>query len=953
MSGLSVGSIVRCRNREWVLLPSEDDNLIRLRPLTGSESEICAVHRQLANLGLDRVEPASFPIPRAEDARDAVGADLLWQAARLTLREGAGPFRSLGRISVRPRPYQFVPLMMALRLDPVVRLLIADDVGIGKTIEALIIARELLDRGEIRRLCVICPPYLCDQWKKELWEKFQLEAVIINSGTVSQLQNQLPSRDHSVFGYYPITVVSIDYAKSYSHRANFLTHCPEFVIVDEAHGAANPSSQGRAQQQRHELLLEVAKNPERHLLLLTATPHSGFEDSFKSILGLLDPEFLGLDFTHLSEAERAQLAGYFVQRRRADVKKWLGEETPFPERDSQEITYQMSPRYQTLFNKVYEFSREIVKTGEQLSGWKQRIRYWSALALLRCVMSSPAAAVAALKKREKGYLPDEEPSDESYSPYVNDPTDEFSIDVQPSHIVDEAEATLSQSERGRLREFARLAWEIAGYTHDQKLLECAEIVRKLLREGHHPIVWCRYIDTSDYVTEHLGRLLAGEFPDLRIISITSSDDDEKRRARVDDLAKSARRVLVATDCLSEGINLQESFSAVVHYDLPWNPNRLEQREGRVDRFGQMHPSKTVKAVLLYGQDNPIDGAVLDVLLRKAKEINRALGITVPVPVNSETMMEAVLKALFFRASQVESRQLSLFQDPIVTDVHRRWDEFADREKESRTRFAQRVIKPEEVQRELEESDQVLGSPDAVKVFVLNACQRLGATLRPTKTASWILSSLDQLPDLARAYVPENAREWRIAFTSPVPPEITYLGRNHPFVAALAQYLFEEALTKAGDACAARCGVVRTQIVERRTTLLLLKLRFMVKQGDQNPMLAEEVFLCGYRRIGSNGLEWLHEEEAQTLIESASSNISSNVPVAERSEVLDEVLGGWPLLQPALSPHIQERAKKLEDAHRRVRASLQLKRRGLAVEPHLPADLLGTLVLVPQPKGVAR
>src|SRR5262249_57398113 len=125
---------------------------------------------------------------------------LLWQAARLTLREGAAPFRSLGRVSVRPRVYQFVPLLMALRLYPV-RLLIADDVGVGKTIEALLVARELLDRGEIRRVCVLCPPYLCDQWQKELAEKFNLDAVVIRSGTIGQLERRKTGSE-SIYQYF-------------------------------------------------------------------------------------------------------------------------------------------------------------------------------------------------------------------------------------------------------------------------------------------------------------------------------------------------------------------------------------------------------------------------------------------------------------------------------------------------------------------------------------------------------------------------------------------------------------------------------------------------------------------------------------------------------------------------------------------------------------------------------
>ncbi|MEJ5349440.1 MAG: DEAD/DEAH box helicase [Desulfosoma sp.] len=234
---MAVGSIVRCRGREWVVLPSREPEVIYLRPVAGDEDEACGIYHPLVEDGVEQLEPATFPLPTPEDAGDAVATRLLWDAARLALRDGAGPLRSLARISVRPRAYQFVPLLMALRLDPV-RILIADDVGVGKTIEALLIARELLDRGEVRRLCVLCPPYLCDQWQMELAEKFHLEAVVVRSGTVSRLERSLPPGEPSIFKYYPHLVVSIDYVKSDRHRPEFLTHCPELVIVDEAHGAA-------------------------------------------------------------------------------------------------------------------------------------------------------------------------------------------------------------------------------------------------------------------------------------------------------------------------------------------------------------------------------------------------------------------------------------------------------------------------------------------------------------------------------------------------------------------------------------------------------------------------------------------------------------------------------------------------------------------------------------------
>src|SRR5208282_2684864 len=139
--------------------------------------------------------------------------------------------------------------------------------------------------------------------------------------------------------------------------------------------------------------------------------------------------------------------------------------------------------------------------------------------------------------------------------------------------------------------------------------------------------------------------LKARFPTIHAVAVTSeTGDDGERETAIENLVESEKRVLVATDCLSEGINLQEEFDAVLHYDLPWNPNRLEQREGRVDRFGQKRSE--VRGVVLFSEDNPIDGVVLNVLIRKARQIYRDLGINVPVPSDSESVVKAVVKAVF-------------------------------------------------------------------------------------------------------------------------------------------------------------------------------------------------------------------------------------------------------------------------------------------------------------------
>jgi superfamily II DNA or RNA helicase len=921
--------------------------------LTGASDEVVAIHKGLTDLiGYDfpeeRVRSATFPLPTTNDLSNAVGAHLLWQAARLTLREGATPFRSLGRISIRPRTYQFVPLLMALRLDPI-RMLIADDVGVGKTIEALLIARELYDRGEIKRLCVLCPPYLCEQWQKELSEKFNLDAVLIRSGTVNQLERRIPPGAASIYSYYPIQVISIDFVKGDRKRDNFLQHCPDFVIVDEAHGAASAVSTNSNQQQRHSLLKELAAIPDRHLVLLTATPHSGISEAFSSLLGLLRPEFARYDASRLSEAQRIELARHFVQRTRKDIEKDWESEHCFPTRDPADKDYRLSGAYRDLFQKTYEFCTELVRTGQSLARRQQRVRYWAALALLRCVMSSPAAAVAALNRRD-GALPETDEEVE-FSQNVFESADDQTDDSQPTPPIESAEKIIPDTERRKLRELARLAESLNHSAEDTKLSGCAKLVGDLLRQGFHPIVWCRYIATSDYVAAGLQRALGREFDDVRVVSINGTINDDERQAKVKELGEEKRRVLVATDCLSEGINLQSYFNASIHYDLPWNPNRLEQREGRVDRFGQTL-SKVVKTIRYFSPDNPVDGVVIRVLLDKAREIHRVLGTHVPVPEESDSVTQTVLNALFFRGGRAPdaAQQMELgLQLPEVDQLHRRWDLDAARERENRTRFAQRALKPEEVRAELETTDSVLGDSDAVRSFVMNATQRLGLTITLERKENVFRVAVGEqaragLPPVIESVLPKpKSGQWLVSFVSPTPGGAEYLGRNHRFVSTLAQFLVEEAITKGADARASRCGVVRTRAVTKVTTLYLLRLRFLLEQPGRTPQLAEEVQVVGHTGPADKP-NWLRDTEVLVLLENARAD--ANIDDAERRELIDAALKCWPQLDSAIQKRVDQRAQALLESHRRIRQAVSMRIRRLSVKPQLPPDLLGLLILQP-------
>ena len=392
---LQPGKLVSLRGRDWVVLPSDVPDLLVVKPLGGSDEETTGIYLPL-ELPDDIPEDARFTSPVTEDLGDISTARLLYDAARLAFRNGAGPFRALAKLSFRPRAYQIVPLVMALR-QGIVRLLIADDVGVGKTVEALLIVREMMARAQVKRFAVICLPHLCDQWQQEFRAKLGIEAVIIRSNTQARLDRMIQG-DTSVYDYYPYQIISIDYIKADNRRAVFVQQCPNLIIVDEAHTCTRPAGASKVQQQRYHLLRDLADKHDQHLLLLTATPHSGKPEEFHSLLGLLNPAFETLDLPSSSQSERRTLARHFVQRKRADVEKWMGEDTPFPDRDTIEWNYDLSPAYAEFFNDVLEFARKLVAPGD--SGQKmKRVHYWTALGLLRGVMSSPGAGVKMLATR--------------------------------------------------------------------------------------------------------------------------------------------------------------------------------------------------------------------------------------------------------------------------------------------------------------------------------------------------------------------------------------------------------------------------------------------------------------------------------------------------------------------------------------------------------------------------
>ncbi|MFJ3987671.1 helicase-related protein [Streptomyces sp. NPDC090032] len=964
----AVGSLVHARGREWVVLPESQADLLVLRPLGGSDDDIAGVLP-----ALETVVPATFAPPTPDDLGDQHAAGLLRTALRIGFRSGAGPFRSLASISVDPRPYQLVPLLMALRQDTV-RLLIADDVGIGKTVEAGLIAAELLAQGDARGLVVLCLPALAEQWRAELHSKFGIDARLVLPSTIGRLVRETPY-GQSVFRPEGAYVVSTDFIKSPRHREDFLRNCPDLVIVDEAHAcvadtARGAGATGRGSQQRYALIRTLADDAKRHLLLVTATPHSGKEEPFRRLIGLLDDRLASVSLD--TDAGRRLLAEFLVQRRRADIREdFEGDGALFPsDRDTAEAAYTLHRDYKKLLDEVLAYARETVRSAD--GALQQRQRWWSTLALLRTLSSSPSAAVKSLNTRAgvtEADTPEE--ADHTGEATVSDPADS-----EGAHSADEVPgADVDEKEKVRLLAMAEAAKKLQGPFRDAKLRKVTDTVTELLTAGYQPLVFCRYIATADYVAEHLGKALnpkakkgdtapPGARPgDIAVTSVTGELSPDQRLARIaaltgtdeDGNPPAERRVLVATDCLSEGVNLQESFDAVIHYDLAWNPTRHEQREGRVDRFGQR--TDTVKALTLYGADNPVDGIVLNVLLRKHERIRRATGISVPVPQESESAVQAVFEGLILRGERPAYEQEGLFpQEEAAEQLEIAWQSSADREKASRSRYAQHTIKKDDVAVEVAEVRAALGTVEEVQAFTRRALNALRGVPADRKEGGFTVHT-DALPrplreTITRALGPRHPRPVVLHDAPSAPRGEAALTRTDPVVAATARFVLDSALdakTLAWQRPARRCGVIRTTAVSRRTTLLLIRHRFQLalptRDGSVHPQLAEDARLVAFRGSAA-APEWLTEQEALALLDvRATGNTEPAASEGRIAEILDALPDA---LMPELRVRSKELGKQLEDSHRRVRTASRARLQGLKVTSQGDPDVLGVYHYLPAP-----
>jgi ERCC4-related helicase len=667
-----VAQVVRCRDRVWAVtsvqqstLPVDPlavrqsaDHLVSLSSLEddgfGDELQVIwevepgaeiIPNQSLPEPDLDHLDPPE----RLEAFLDAVR----WGAVA-TADSGAlqAPFRA----GITIEDYQLDPVVRALSM-PRANLLIADDVGLGKTIEAGLVVQELLLRHRAHSVIVVCPAGLCVKWQEEMRDRFGLEFRIVNTAAVRDLRRER-GVGANVFSSFPRLIVSIDWLKD--RRAQTLLdevlagedhrRAPrkfDMLIVDEVHSAA-PSGRGRyaVDSLRTKAIQRLAPHCE-HRLFLSATPHNGYKESFTALLELLDPQ----RFARGVEPNPEQLARVLVRR----LKRELREELPpnpdgsprFPVREviSVPVVYTADDRKgHDLLERYAELRR-----GRHRSGSKRSAADFISLLLKKRLLSSPAAFANTVAQHgetmDRVGTASREASEMQMQVAWDRATDE-AADDEKADATGEALATaargqtpLSPQEDELLTELGRWA-DARRYQPDARAEAMLEWLTEVCRTpdggwtDERVIIFTEYRDTQNWLYEQLlAQGFGGKEGDRLTELYGGMDTDTREHVKAEfqaDPSRSPVRIMLATDAASEGIDLQRHCYRMLHWEIPWNPSRLEQRNGRVDRHGQPSPTVEIRHFVPEGwEDDQSQFATelkfLSLVAHKVEQIRDDLG----------------------------------------------------------------------------------------------------------------------------------------------------------------------------------------------------------------------------------------------------------------------------------------------------------------------------------------
>ena len=539
-------------------------------------------------------DPDSFDHPKRLRAfLDAVRWGAVSQADDKALQS---PFRS----GIEVDEYQLDPVVRALSM-PRVNLLIADDVGLGKTIEAGLVVQELILRHRVRSVVIVCPSSLQVQWREEMRDKFGLEFRIIDTESISQLRRKRGIHVNP-WSHFPRLITSIDFLKRERPLRTFRETLPagdqptyprtyDLLIVDEAHNIA-PSGRGKyATDSMRTLAIRSLAPHFEHKLFLSATPHNGYRESFAALLELLDSQ----RFARAVTPDRNQLDAVMVRRMKDELKlRWDGSRR-FAERKVEHLEVPYTDEERQAHHALQQYSELRLKHAAS-DGERMAAEFVLKL-LKKRLFSSPAAFGITLEKHiaTVGGRKGAGIATRDIEDFSDDYADDDEYEAETGEVVSSVSQSLSPvsaEEKALLRQLREFAAK-SSQRPDCKAQALIDWLKKTLRlsgkwNEERVIIFTEYRATQKWLFDLLAREGFAEEGRLEMIyGGMPNDQREPIKAAFQTHPKeSAVRILLATDAASEGVNLQNHCSKLIHFEIPWNPNRMEQRNGRVDRHGQ-------------------------------------------------------------------------------------------------------------------------------------------------------------------------------------------------------------------------------------------------------------------------------------------------------------------------------------------------------------------------------
>lgn len=667
---------------------------------------------------------------------------LVSEAHRIRLAHLFDPLLAVHTSLVEPLPHQITAVYGEMLTRQPLRFLLADDPGAGKTIMAGLFIRELLIRGDLQRCMIVCPGSLATQWQDELFQKFHLPFELLTNDRIEA------ARTGNAFVEMPLVIVRLDkLSRNEELQAKLGQTDWDLVVVDEAHKMSASFFGGEIKETKRHKLGKLLSTLTRHFLLMTATPHNGKEEDFQLFLALLDGDrFEGRfrDGVHVSDTSD-------MMRRlvKEDLLKFDGKPL-FPERRAHTVQYALSDLESVLYKQVTEYVREEFNRAEALANDGRKGTVGFALTILqRRLASSPEAISQSLRRRRERLqkrLREEEllkrgmTAELDFGPTVDqeDLDDDFEDassderETTEEEVVDQASAARTiaelQAEIDQLGELENLALRVRRSGKDRKWDELSKLLQngtEMFDAGGHRrklVIFTEHRDTLNYLVNQITTLIGR--PEAVVTIHGGMGREDRKKAEEAFKQDVTVQVLIATDAAGEGINLQRAH-LMVNYDLPWNPNRLEQRFGRIHRIGQTEVCHLWNLVA----EETREGDVYLSLLKKLEIEQKALGGQVfdvlGKAIAGKELRELLIEAIRYGdRPEVKAKLEQAVADRL--DQHRLRELLEER---ALARDSMDATKVQQIRRDMERAEARKLQPHFIASFFLEAFERLGGTIR--------------------------------------------------------------------------------------------------------------------------------------------------------------------------------------------------------------------------------